>query len=610
MSKETQSFQAEVRQLLDIVIHSIYTDKEIFVRELVSNASDALEKLRLLQLKDNNIYQADLPLEINITTDEENNTLTIADHGIGMTHAELVQNLGTIAHSGTKAFLEQIKEQGENNADVIGKFGVGFYSSFMAASEVEVFTRSSDPAADGHVWTSDGASGYSIDDAADAERGSKMVLKLKEGMEEFAKADRIKAILEKYSNFVSFPINLNGERVNTVEAIWLKSKKDVTEEQYEEFYKFVAHAWDKPRGTMHFSADAPLSIHALLFIPEENQEQFGMGQMEAGVSLYCRKVLIDSKPEKLLPDWLRFLRGVIDSEDLPLSISREAMQDSALIKKLNTLITKRFLKFLDRQAKNETEKYLEFYQKFSRFLKEGIATSPEHQEQLVSLLRFESSMSDGEKSSFAEYIDRAKDGQEEIYYLLGSSKDAIEQGPYLEAFKARGIEVAYFTEPVDQYVLDSIFEFKGKKFVAANSSDIELEDVVSEGEALSEADETKLKDWLKSTLGERIENVNSSGRLVDSPVAALTPKEAPNAQMRAMMQAMGQPMPESKVELEINPRHSVIHGLAKLAESDSDTAELVAQQLTDNAMLAAGLLDNTHEMTERINKLLEKVVQK
>ena len=460
--KQQHGFQAEVKQLLDIVIHSLYTDREIFIRELVSNASDALEKVRLKQLTEKDIYQGDAELKISITTDEENQTLTIADTGIGMTSEELTENLGTIAHSGTKAFLEQLKEKGDSNADVIGQFGVGFYSAFMAADEVEVYTHSWDKTADNLKWTSDGATGYTIEEVEEQSRGCKMVIKLKDGQEEFAKADRVKEILEKYSNFVTFPIELNGERVNKVDALWLKSKSEVSEEEYNEFYKFVAHAWDEPQYTMHFSADAPLAINALLFVPNENQEQFGMGQMEAGVSLYCRKVLIDSKPQKLLPEWLRFLRGVIDSADLPLNISRETMQDSALIQKLNKLITKRFLKFLASEAKNDPEKYKAFYGKFSRFLKEGIATSFEHQEALAGLIRFESTMVDaGTQTSFAEYIDRAKDGQEEIYYLVGASREVLEKGPYLEAFKARGLEVALFTDQVDQYVLDSMPEFKG-----------------------------------------------------------------------------------------------------------------------------------------------------
>ena len=611
-TKEVQQhgFQAEVKQLLDIVIHSLYTDSEIFVRELVSNASDALEKARLKQLTENSVYQADAELKIVITTDEENNTLTITDTGIGMNRDELTENLGTIAHSGTKAFLEQLKEKGDGNADVIGQFGVGFYSAFMAADEVEVSTHSWDPAAENLKWTSDGSTGYSIEEVDEQARGCKMVMKLKEDKAEFSKADRVKEILEKYSNFVTFPIELNGERVNKVEALWLKSKSEVEPEQYTEFYKFIAHAYDEPKFTMHFSADAPLAINALLFVPGENQEQFGMGQMEAGVSLYCRKVLIDAKPQKLLPEWLRFLRGVIDSADLPLNISRETMQDSALIQKLNKLITKRFLKFLATQSKQDPEAYLDFYTKFGRFLKEGIATSFEHQEQLAGLIRFESTSTEaGTQTSFAEYIERAADDQEEIYFLTGASRDILTKGPYLEAFKARGIEVALFTDQVDQYVLDSMPEFKGKKLVPADRADIELDDLESEGEALDASSLTALTGWMQDTLGDRVEKVEAGKRLVDSPIAALAPKEAPNAQMMAMMKAMGQEVPTPKVTLEINPRSEVIKNLSSLQAKDDELATLVAQQLTDNALLAAGLLENPQEMVSRMNDLLARVAK-
>jgi len=368
MNHEKQSFQAEVRQLLDIVIHSLYTDREIFTRELVSNASDALEKLKHLQLTESSIHEAEQPLQIEITTDEANRQLIIADRGIGMTKEELVQNLGTIAHSGTKAFIKNLQEKGGQNAGMIGQFGVGFYSVFMVADRVDVFTRSWQADAPSLRWTSDGREGYEIEEVEAQSRGVKIVIHLKEEHAEFAQQSRIKDLLNKYSNFVAFPILLNGERVNQIEALWLKSKNEVTEQEYEDFYRFTAKAWDKPKFTMHFSADAPLDIHALLFLPEENQERFGFGPVQPGVALYCKRVLIDPQPEGLLPEWLRFVRGVIDSADLPLNISRESMQDSALVKKLGQVVTNRLLKFLEKKAVDDVEAYRAFYQGFSRFL--------------------------------------------------------------------------------------------------------------------------------------------------------------------------------------------------------------------------------------------------
>ena len=606
---ETKEFHAEVRQLLDIVIHSLYTDREIFIRELISNASDALEKLRMTQLTENKVFEGDLPIEVNITTDETAKTITIADYGIGMTRDELSENLGTIAHSGTKAFLEKSKDGAK--PDVIGQFGVGFYSAYMVAERVEVFTRSWQEEGEHLRWESDGASGYTIDEVEGQKRGSRVVVHLKEEHEEFAKTERVRGIVERYSNFVGFPVHLNGERVNTVDALWLRSKKEITEEQYKEFYQFTAHAMDNPRYTMHFSADAPLAINALLFVPEENAERMGLGAQPPGVALYCRKVLIDSQPEGLLPEWLRFLRGVVDSEDLPLNISRESMQDTALVRKLNEVITKRFLKFLVKQSGDSPAEYRKFYERFSRFLKEGIVASPAHQELLAGLLRFESSMTDSEDvTSLDGYLDRIKEGQEEIYFLVGSARAVLEKGPYFEGFRARGLEVAFFTEAVDDYVLEGLREYKGKKLVAANRAGIELEDLPEEKgeESLSDEETEGLISWLNPVLESRVARVDAGKRLVNHPMVALLPEDAPNAQMRAMMEAMGQGAPEMKAKLEINPRHPLIRQLAAIQEDQRDLASKVAAQLTDHALLAAGMEVNTAEIAEGMTDLLGELL--
>src|SRR5277367_7108935 len=352
---QTFEFQAEIKQLLDIVIHSLYTEKEIFVRELVSNASDALEKERHLALTEKAIYDDKLELEINITTDDKAKTFTIQDFGVGMTRAELVENLGTIAHSGSKAFLKALGEGDKKAAGLIGQFGVGFYSAFMVAKSVKVYTHSWRESEPSLVWTSDGAGSYAIEEGTGERRGSKVVVELKDECSEFSEDRMIRDILERYSSFVSVPINLNGKRINTVQALWLRGKNEIKDEEYTEFYKFQAHAFDEPRLRLHFSADAPLAINALLFVPKENTEKLGMSRLEPAVSLYCRKVLIDAAPKDLLPEFLRFLKGVVDSEDIPLNISRETMQDRSLIEKINKVITKRFLKFLEEEAKNRPE---------------------------------------------------------------------------------------------------------------------------------------------------------------------------------------------------------------------------------------------------------------
>ena len=611
-------FQAEVKQVLDIVIHSLYTDREIFVRELVSNAADALEKLRHTQLTENNIFQADLPLEISLTTDEEKRTLTISDHGLGMSRDELIENLGTIAHSGSKAFAAALKNAGKGDeAKVIGQFGVGFYSAFMVADEVSVSTHSWRPDDEHLTWTSDGATGYTIDTAAaDQERGCAITLHLKEDAAEFTQPERIKEILKRYSNFVGFPIYLNGERINTVEALWLKSSKDITDEQYNDFYKFTAHAWDTPAYRLHFQADAPLVINTLLFLPDQNMELMGMGQTEPGVSLYCKKILIDAQPAKLLPDWMRFIRGVIDSEDLPLNISRESMQDSALVRKLGDVVAKRLLKHLDKEAQDDPKKWREYYTKFSRFFKEGIATDHAHRDAIAKLLRFETSMTEkGEVISLADYIGRMKEDQKAIDYQVAPSRTTIEAGPYVESFKAKGFEVLYMYEAIDEYVVSSLHEFEGKPLHAVNSDKIDLgDDTPAEGEALSEEATTGLCDWLKETLTTGVETVRPGKRLLSSPALVLTPEGEMTPQLRQMMRAMNKDgeLPIAKVILEINPRHPIIRRLAeaKTDAAQGETAQLIAEQVLDNALLSAGLLEDPQRIVARTQKLMETLLAK
>jgi len=607
---EKHVFQAEIKQLLDLVVHSLYTDREIFLRELISNASDSMEKLRHLQGIEKDIQDGELPLEITITADAEGKTLTIEDRGIGMTHEELVENLGTIAHSGTKAFLQAMKESGGSPGNMIGQFGVGFYSAFMVADEVKVYTRSWRKDGEGLVWTSDGSSGYTIEEAPEQTRGVKIVLHLKEEYTEYAETTRVKHLIETYSNFVGFPILLGEERINQVEALWLKNKADISEEEYKAFYQFTAKAFDEPAYRLHFSADAPLAINALIFIPSENSERWGMSKMEPAVALYCRKVLIDSAPKGLLPDWMRFVKGVIDSADIPLNISRETMQDSALVKKLGSVISKRVIKMFEKEAEADPEKYQAFYRKFERFFKEGVATDFANKDALAKLLRFESSMTDeGKLSSFTDYLTRAKDGQDKIYYLTGPSREQLESSPYLEAFKARGLEVVYFTDAVDEYVVEALGEFEGKQLVSISSAGVELEDSATEGDSLSAEDTESLCTFLKGELGDKVTSVASGKRLVDSPIIALVPQDGMTAQMRRMMKAMDENFQdEVKVEIEINPRHPLIRKLAATKDSNPDVAKLVALQLLDNALISAGLLDDARDTVTRMNALMEKAM--
>lgn len=618
---ERHEFQAEVKQILDIVVHSLYTDKEIFIRELISNASDATEKLRHTQLTETEVFDADLELEIQVSADEEAGTITIRDFGIGMTHDELIENLGTIAHSGSKAFLNALKESGERNDNLIGQFGVGFYSAFMVADKVEVFTRTWSPEGNCYRWQSDGSGAYEIEPVEGERRGTRIVIHLKDDYKDFAKKDRIESIIKKYSTFVQFPVKVEGDILNTVQAVWLKNKNDISEEEYKEFYKFQANAFDEPRFWLHFSADAPLEINTLLFAPTENMEGFGFGRMEPGVSLYCRKVLIDSDPKNLLPEWLRFVRGVVDSADLPLNISRESMQDSSLIQKLNKVITKRFLKMLEEKAKKDPEVYDSFWSKFGLFLKEGVTTDFTHRDQLLKLLRYESSYTEsGKTTSLADYLSRAPEGQKEIYYLSGANREAIEASPYLEAFKARKIEVLYMFEAVDEFVMNHARAFEEKSFISADSDEIDLDAIAEDTEtdkpeALEKEASEALCTFIKETLDKDVSEVVSSERLVNSPAMVVNADKMMTPQMRKMMKAMqqqtGESFPEEPpVKLQINPRHDLVKNLSSLRENNAELAKMISHQILDNAKLAAGLVEDPAIIIQRNYEMMQKLSEK
>lgn len=608
---EQHSFQAEIQQLLSIVIHSLYTDREVFVRELVSNAADACEKFRFLQSSGQTpAAEGEIPPGIQLKTDAEAGTVTITDTGIGMTREELVQNLGTIAHSGTKAFLKALAVNQKPDTKLIGQFGVGFYSAFMVSKLVTVYSRSHVEGATGWKWTSDGGQGYAIEPAADLPRGTRIVLELKDDAKNFAEGSELKRILHRYSNFVTFPLELDGERVNTVGAIWARSKNEVKEEEYQAFYEYVAHDSEPPRYRLHFTADAPLAIQALLFVPSKNHEMPGMGRGEPEVHLYCRKVLIEAKPKALFPEWLRFLRGVVDSEDLPLNVSRERMQDSDLLKKLNKALTNRFLKFLGEEAEKDAAAYDSFYSEHHRFLKEGILSEWEHQAALSKLMRFASSATEaGKTTSLAAYVSRMPEGQKEIYFLLAPDRAAAESSPYFEVFRAKKYEVLIVEEPIDEFVLDRLREFDGKKITSAEKADLTVE-ANPEG-ALSDEDAGLLAAWFKLTLGEGVKDVRASKRLVDSPVVVVESDQFMTGSMRRTLKMMGRESmmgQETPPDLELNPRHPVIVRLNTLRQTDADLAGLVVHQLLDQARLAAGRLEDPRAMLDRLSKLLSKVV--
>lgn len=616
---QTKEFQAEVKQLLDIVIHSLYTEKDIFLRELISNSADALEKFRHQQLLEEEVFDAGATLDINITVNNDDHTLTIIDSGIGMTHAELEQNLGTIAHSGSKNFLSNLNQAQQKDVNLIGQFGVGFYAAFMVAKKVRVQSRSYQMDAEGYEWSSDGAGSYTITPATGLHRGTKIILELNDDAHDYAKEDTIKRIIKQYSNFVPFPIKIAGDEVNTVQAVWTKSKDNITDEEYTEFYKFIANAFDEPLCHLHFSADAPLAIKTLLFVPSDNVEMMGFGRMDAGVSLYCQKVLIEQHSKNILPEWLRFLKGVVDSEDLPLNISRQALQDNALVNKLKKIITTRFLKFLKNLAKKDVEQYEKFWNTFGIFLKEGATSDFVHRDNLAQLLRFESSKSEpGKLISLAEYVERMQEGQEQIYYINGPGREAIETGPYMEVFKQREMEIIYTMEPIDDFVFSHLSEFDGKKLVSADRADLKLPEKTEAGKDDKESKEDELDTpiaqtltkWMNDVLGDKVKEVTISKRLVDSPAMILNPDGFFTSSMERVMSATNQDHTISAKNLEINTSHPLIKGLADMRTTDEEFAKNVAGQIYDNAMIQAGLMVEPRSMVKRSYQILERALKK
>ncbi len=614
----THEFQAETKKLLDIVINSLYTERDIFIRELISNSSDALEKMRHESLTKDDVFDAHVPLEVTIDLDEEKHTMTISDTGIGMTRAELETNLGTIAHSGSGNFVAELAEAARKDVNLIGQFGVGFYAAFMAGSKVTVQSRSWD-GSEGNEWVSDGGGSFSLSECPGLHRGTKIIIDLKEDAHDYAQKWKVEGIIKQYSTFVPFPIKLEGETVNTVQAIWTRSKNEITDEEYNEFYKFIGNASDEPHYRLHFSADAPLAINAVLFVPKENFESMGFGRMDPGVNLYCQRILIDQHSENILPEWLRFLKGVVDSEDLPLNISRQALQDNALVMKLRKVITKRFLKYLAEEAKRDSDNYLDFWNTFGIYIKEGVTSDYEFQKELAQLVRFESSRSeDGKPTSLADYVERMAEGQEEIYYINGPNRAAIEAGPYVEMFNKKDIEILYTMEPIDDFVLNHLGEFDGKKLVSADRADLDLsksgdtESDEEKSEKLSSDASSDLVAWLKKTLDEKVADVIESKRLVDSPAMIVNPDGYMTSSMERIMAASrmekGLAPEASKKNLEINLASPLIKQLAELVKSDESFAADVAAQIYDNAMIQAGLVVDPMVMVERNYKILGKAV--
>lgn len=618
-SSDRHEFQAETRMLLDIVAKSLYSDKEVFIRELVSNASDALEKLRYRNLLAG--VGAEDAGEIHIATDKLARTFTIQDTGVGMTKEELISNLGTIARSGSKAFLEQLKEKGSEASNIIGQFGVGFYSCFMVAEKVEVFTRSCEPGSPGYRWISDGSGTYEIQEAEGVQQGTKIVIHLKTECREYGDEETVNNVIKKYSNFVGSPVYVNGKKVNTIQPLWLMDSKEITPQMHDEFYRFVGNAYDRPRFTLHYKTDAPLSVRALIYFPEGKPGLFEMSRdMDVGVALYSRKVLIKSKADNILPKWLRFVKGVVDSEDIPLNLSRELLQNSALIRKLRTVLVNRILRFLHERSTKDTEQYDAFYKDYGLFLKEGIVSSEEQlqKEEIAKLLRFESSSKPvGEKVTLPEYCSRLKPAQRDIFYLAAPSRALAETSPYFEALKQKDVEVLFCYEPYDELVLMQLRQFDRHNLTSVEKEmrqDKEPEDLSNLGsDSLSRTSVEALLPWVKSVLAGKVHNVRVTQRL-DSHPCVVTVEEM--AAARHFIRTQSHQLPEDarftllQPQLELNPRHPIIKKLALLRESNPKLAELVTKQLFANAMVSAGLMEDPRTLVTSMNELLTLALEK
>ncbi len=615
------AFQAEVTQVLDLVIHSLYSHKEIFLRELVSNASDALDKLRFNALTDAELMGSDPTLEIRVRFDEKARTLTSEDTGIGMTEEELVKNLGTVAHSGSRAFLEQVrtaKEEGHLGGaapGLIGRFGVGFYSAYLVADRVEVTTRSATRGSHALKWTSDAKEAFTIEPAVRAERGTEVVLHLKADQDSFLDPFTLEDLVKRYSDYVAYPIKLDTKQINRASALWQRSKTEVAQEQYDELYKHLTHDHEAPLAHTHFRVEGTQEFVGLLYIPRHAPFDLFDVKKRRGVRLFVRRVFIMDDVEELVPPFLRFMRGVIDSDDLPLNVSRELLQDSSTLRAIKKQVTKKTLDLLDEIAADKPEDYATFWRAFGVVIKEGLASDHEHEPRLKKLVRFESTHAEGALTSLAEYVTRMKEKQDVIYYAFGESKKAIAGSPYLEAVRARGYEVLFLTDPVDEWAVQSIADFEGKKLVSAMRADLPLDrsdEEKREKDRMTTALEPLLAK-LKELLTGRVKDVKVSERLTDSPCCLVLPGNASPAFMERLLRERGRDVGHGQRVLELNPTHPLIQRLLANVEKEGSTnGERLkdwVEVLYDQAVLAeGGVPEDPNLFARRIATLLTEVV--
>jgi HSP90 family molecular chaperone len=613
-NSQSFTFKAETKQLLNILIHSLYKDRDVFLRELLSNASDALNRIRFEMLTNRDVLDPDAELRIRITADKEAATLTIQDTGIGMTKDEIIENLGTIAQSGARNFIEASKDKNVDLTQVIGQFGVGFYSVFMVAEWVRVTSRSYKPRAKAVSWYATGEDDFQVSPAEMNERGTKVEIKLKEDAKEFAEEYRLKNIIHKHSDYIGFPIYVGEDekQVNKQTSLWRTSKSEVTEEQYKDFYRQVTLDFEDPLTHIHTITDAPVQLYALLFIPGKGERGFLSMRKEDGIKLYSRNILIDEYNKDLLPDYLRFVQGVVDSEDLPLNVSRETVQSVGLMPSLKKIVTGQVTKELERLAKNEAEKYQTFWQEFGVYLKQGIAADPLEAEGIQPLLRFKTNLHTDNWSSLEDYVGRMKDGQKEIYYIVGEDSKSVLLSPHLDYFQSQGTEVLLLTEPMDSFMLMGLRKYKDFEFKNVAQADIETPEKTegeTQAEKIPDNDFNALIESFKQVLGERVTDVRPSKRLSQSVARLVDPDGSLNPELQRVYKFLGKEYEVPKKILELNPSHAILKNLVGL-KSDSPLQKLIIEQIYESALLVEGLHPDPSSMAPRIQQIIEAALSK
>jgi molecular chaperone HtpG len=616
---ENYQFQAETQKLLNIIIHSIYTNKEIFLRELISNASDALDKVRFELSRGSEVADADQELRIDINVDKEGKTLTVADTGIGMNREEIVSDLGTIAKSGTEEFLKQVSEQEEHPDNIIGQFGVGFYSVFMVADRVRIRTRSARPEDRAVYWSSDGKGSFEVSELDEPlGRGTRIEIQLNEDSQDYLDPERIKNVIKKHSNFISFPIYVDGEKVNTIPALWKESKFTISQDQYDEFYKFLTLDTEGPLETIHISVDAPVQFNSLLFIPQKSTAMFENYLSDYGLDLYVHRVLIQRSNQELIPQYLGFVRGVVDTEDLPLNLSRQSIQESALIQKIRSTITKQVLSRLQEIASKEPERYTRFWREHGRVFKLGYSDFA-NRDKFSELLRFNSSRFEDKEglTSLQEYLDRMPSGQKEIYFISGPSRENILNNPHLEMFTRKGVEVLFLFEPIDEFVLQALGTYRDYPLTSVEHADpsaleefTDREEEGPETEELTQEEEKDLEQLLKKMqdiLGDRVTEVRFSKRLKSSPACLVNPQSGVSSQMQKIMHMINKDESIPKQILEVNPRHPLSRNLLRVYRNDPEDPFITTatEQLFESSLLLAGYLPDPHSLVNRNFRLLQ-----